>query len=132
MMLIPASRQILNASASLGTISRAAGVSIAAPDATKSFCMSMTIIAVFVGSITSICMASSEVRSLPPSCLSRSAGLPGLSNEGCNEPDDQKRHDYLLVDHRRRLRGHGVQRRQFQSQGAAGPDEGRVHTPGIS
>src|SRR5437879_1520617 len=35
-------------------------------------------------------------------------------------------------DHRRRLRGDGVQRREFQSEGTAGPDEGRVHTPGIS
>src|SRR6202040_9378 len=56
MTLIPASRQIFSASTSLGTTARAAGVSIAAPEATKSFCMSTTIIAVFVGSIASICM----------------------------------------------------------------------------
>src|SRR5438132_12028606 len=61
MILIPALRQILNASASLGTMSRAAGVSKAAPDATKSFCMSTTIIAVLFGLITSIFMASSRV-----------------------------------------------------------------------
>src|SRR6266478_5869076 len=56
MTLIPASRQIFSASASLGTTARAAGVSNAAPEATKSFCMSTTIIAVFFGSITSICI----------------------------------------------------------------------------
>src|SRR5437899_12271463 len=63
MILIPASRQILNASASLGTTARAAGVSIAAHDATKSFCMSTTIIAVFFGSITSMCIASLQILS---------------------------------------------------------------------
>src|SRR5438876_8134385 len=56
MILIPASRQIFSASASLGTTARAAGVSIAAPEATKSFCMSTTIMAVFFGSIPSICI----------------------------------------------------------------------------
>ena len=43
-----------------------------------------------------------------------------------------ERHDHLLVDHWRRLRRHGVQRCEFQSEGTTGPDEGRVHTPGIS
>src|SRR5206468_7645290 len=71
MILIPASRQILNASASLGTISRAAGVSIAAPDATKSFCMSTTIIAVLFGSITSMFMAFSGQRESPVILLAR-------------------------------------------------------------
>src|SRR5207249_10658818 len=61
MIFIPASRQILNASASWGTTRRAAGVSIAAPDATKSFYMSTTIIAVFFGSITSMCIASLQI-----------------------------------------------------------------------
>src|SRR6266571_9314991 len=61
MILTSASRQILNASASLGTTARAAGVSIAAPDATKSFCMSTTIIAVLWGSITSMCIASLQI-----------------------------------------------------------------------
>jgi hypothetical protein len=51
-----ASRQMFSASASLGTTARAAGVSIAAPAATKSFCISTTIMAVFFASITSICM----------------------------------------------------------------------------
>src|SRR5215813_619522 len=56
MTLIWASRQMFSAAASLGTMARAAGVSIAAPDATKSFCISTTIMAVFFTSITSTCM----------------------------------------------------------------------------
>src|SRR5215467_8223473 len=56
MTLIWASRQMFSASASLGTMARAAGVSIAAPAATKSFCISTTIMAVFCASITLICM----------------------------------------------------------------------------
>jgi hypothetical protein len=47
------SRQIFRASASFGTMARAAGVSIGAPAATKSFCISTTIIAVFAGSVAS-------------------------------------------------------------------------------
>ena len=43
----------------VASISRAAGVCIRAPGDTESFCMSTTIIAVFYGSITSICMAAS-------------------------------------------------------------------------
>jgi hypothetical protein len=47
--------------ASFGTIARAAGVSIGSPVATKSFCISTTIIAVFAGSIALICIVRSPV-----------------------------------------------------------------------
>ena len=55
-----------------------------------------------------------------------------MGNAGRNEPDEQERHDYLLADHRRGLRGHGIQRRELESEGTPGPDEGRLHPPGIS
>ncbi|MCO6416217.1 hypothetical protein JYK14_08550 [Siccirubricoccus sp. KC 17139] len=50
--------------ASRGTMARAAGVSMGAPSATKSFCMSTTIIAAILGSIVSICMAARQCRPL--------------------------------------------------------------------